>query len=78
MLALYFILLLLALPFSSSAPVDSIIQTISIQTTNETFYSYIPLSSDCTYPNQSSVQLGHLQYTALDPPAIFDSVSLTA
>lgn len=44
-------------------------KTISIQTVNETYYSYLPLSN-CTYPT-NKFSPGRVQYSPLDPLTIF-------
>ncbi len=49
-------------------------QTVAIQESNETFFTYIPLSSDCNYPPNSSISLGDIQYTLLDASNIFGSI----
>ncbi len=68
--------LLFALP-STTEPVDVIAQNISIQQTNETFFAYIPLSSDCIYPKDGSILPYSIDYTLLDAPAIYSAVTVT-
>jgi hypothetical protein len=48
-----------------------------MQQTNETFFAYIPLSSDCLYPNNASIQPYRIDYTLLDPPAIYSAITVT-
>jgi hypothetical protein len=74
--------LLLSLPIArqqnsnSSIPLQISSQTISIQDTNETFFTYIPYSSDCSYPNLTSIYPGKVEYTPLDPVTIFESIEV--
>lgn len=73
---LFFLLSALVLSSLSAPPLQNTTQTISIQTTKETFISYIPLTTDCNYPETLTVLPGKLDYTELDPATIFESIEV--
>lgn len=77
MLAISVPSVLMLIQLACSLSVETINRTISIQTTDEVYYAYIPLATDCTYNVTSPLQLGRVEYTALDPITIFEAIEVS-
>jgi hypothetical protein len=61
-----------------SLQISGINETISIQESNETFFAYVPLSGDCSYPNDSSIKQGRVDYTEVTPLSIFEAIEVSS